>query len=255
MRHPDLTLAVRNLIRRPGFAATAILLLALGAGANAAVFSIVRGILLRPLPYQDPARLVAIWPTRFVNNEDLTYWRDRTRQFEAIGAVSPGWMMALVADGLEPVKVTGARTSDNFFTTLGVPAALGRSLMPGDAAPGRNRVLVISAAIHERQFRGDPEVIGRSVRIDNVAHEIIGVMPAGFEFMQPGTDVWAPLPFDPSSPQHRAQFSQAFARLTDGASVARATEELRALVPAMRGDLKKPDDWGQDLHAVSLQEA
>ena len=255
MRLPDLTLGVRNLIRRPGFAATAILLLALGAGANAAVFSIVRGILLRPLPYQDPARLVAIWPAHFVNNEDLTYWRDRTRQFQAIGAVSPGWMMALVADGLEPLRVTGARTSDNFFVTLGVGTALGRTLMPGDAAPGRNRVLVISSSIYERHFGANPRVIGQSVLIDNVAHEIIGVMPAGFEFMEPGTDVWAPLPFDPSSPQHRAQFSQAFGRLNDTTTVAQATDELRALLPAMRSDLKKSNDWGHDLHALSLQDA
>jgi putative ABC transport system permease protein len=255
MRLPDLTLGVRNLIRRPGFAATAILLLALGAGANAAVFSIVRGILLRPLPYHQPDRLVALWPGNFVNNEDLTYWRERTRAFQAIGALSPGWMMALVADGLEPLKVTGARTSDNFFTTLGVAAALGRTVMPGDAAPGRNRVLVISSALYERHFGADPRVIGRSVMIDNVAHEVIGVMPAGFEFMQPGNDIWAPLPFDPSSPQHRAQFSQGFARLNDVATVAGATDELQALLPAMRRDLKKPNDWGRDLYAVSLQEA
>ena len=255
MRLPDLTLSVRNLIRRPGFAATAILLLALGAGANAAVFSIVRGILLRPLPYQQPDRLVAIWPGNFVNNEDLTYWRERTRRFQAIGAVSPGWMMALVADGVEPLKVTGARTSDNFFTTLGVGAALGRTVMPGDAVPGRNRVLVISSAIYERHFGADPRAIGRSVMIDNVAHEIIGVMPPGFEFMQPGNDVWAPLPLDPSSPQHRAQFSQSFARLIDDTTVAGATDELQALLPAMRRDLKKADNWGRDLHAVSLQDA
>ena len=88
MRLPDLTLAVRHLIRRPGFAAAAILLLALGAGANAAVFSVVRGVLLQPLPYQAPEQLVALWPEGFVNNEDLTYWRERTRSFQAIGADS-----------------------------------------------------------------------------------------------------------------------------------------------------------------------
>ena len=255
MRLPDLTLGVRNLIRRPGFAATAILLLALGAGANAAVFSIVRGILLRPLAYERPERLVAIWPNRFVSNEDLTFWRDRARQFQAIGAVSPGWMMALVADGLEPLKVTGARTSDNFFTTLGVNATLGRALVPGDSVPARSRVVVISTGVFERHFGSDPRVIGRTVHLDNVAHEIIGVMPKGFEFVQPGTDVWAPLPFDPSSQQHRAQFSQAFARLNDAATLASADAELQALLPSMRRDLQKPNDWGRDLSAKSLQEA
>src|SRR5688572_28965007 len=120
MRAHDLTIGIRNLIRRPAFATTAILLLALGAGANAAVFSVVRGILLKPLAYHAPERLVRLWPNEFVSNEEIGYWRDRTHSFEQIAAVSPGWLMALVVEGVEPLKVTGGRTSDNFFTTLGV---------------------------------------------------------------------------------------------------------------------------------------
>ena len=255
MRTPDLTLALRNLIRRPGFAVAAIMLLALGAGANAAVFSIVRGILLRPLAYQQPEQLVSIWPNSFVNNDELAYWRDRARSFHAVAALSPGWMMAFVVDGLEPLKVTGARTSDNFFTTLGVSAALGRTVLPGDAMPGKTAIAVISAGLFERQFKSDPGVVGRSVMLDNGPYEIVGVMPRGFEFLEPGTDVWTPLPFDPSSPQHRAQFSQAFGRLRAGATAEGATEELRALLPAMRRDQKKPNEWGHDIGVVSLQEA
>ena len=139
MRFHDLTLAVRNLLRRPAYTVTALLLLALGAGANAAVFSVVRGVLLRPLPYQEPQQLVMVWPDTFVNNEDLTFWRERTHGFEQIAAISPGWMMSLVVPGLEPVKVTGARTSDNFFTTLGVRAARGQMLKAGDATPAHRR--------------------------------------------------------------------------------------------------------------------
>ena len=115
MRAHDLTLAFRNLLHRPLFAATAILLMALAAGANAAVFSVVRGVLLKPLPFQDPERLVAFWPGEFVSNEEIGYWREHTRSFEQIAAISPGWLMAMVADGYEPLKVTGGRTSDNFF--------------------------------------------------------------------------------------------------------------------------------------------
>jgi hypothetical protein len=126
MRIPDLTLAVRNIFRRPGFAIVAILLLALGAGANAAVFSVVRGVLLRPLPYPEPDRLVAIGPQFFISNQDVDYWRNRTRSFDQIAALSPGWMMGLVAAGGEPIKVTGARVSDNLFRALGASPALGR---------------------------------------------------------------------------------------------------------------------------------
>ncbi len=107
MRFPDLSLAFRNIFRRPGFAAVAIALLALGSGANAAVFSVVRGVLIRPLPFPEPDRLVAVWPNQFISNEDLDYWRERTHSFSEIAAQSPGWMMGLVADGGEPIKVTG----------------------------------------------------------------------------------------------------------------------------------------------------
>src|SRR5262245_13276668 len=111
MRMPDLTLAIRNLIRRPSFAVTAVLLLALGAGANAAVFSVVRGVLLRPLPYERPEELVSIWPHKFVSNDDLAFWRSRARSFADVAAISPGWLMSLASPGIEPVKVTGGRTS------------------------------------------------------------------------------------------------------------------------------------------------
>ena len=183
MHLPPVTRAVRNLTRRPAFTATAILLLALGAGANAAVFSVVRGVLLRPLEVHEPDRLVALGPNAFVSNEEIAYWRDRVHGFSQTAAVSPGWMMALVVDGVEPRKVTGGRTSDNFFRTLGVSAVVGRTIMPGDSAPGQNAVVVLSYSIYEQVFGANPRVIGRSVRLDNVVHEIIGVMPRGFEFL------------------------------------------------------------------------
>jgi putative ABC transport system permease protein len=159
-----------------------------------------------------------------------------------------------VADGLEPVKVTGARTSDNFFTTLGKGTLVGRTLLPGDASPGRTAVVVISFDIYQRHFHSAPGTIGRTVKIDSVPHEIVGVMRPGFEFLEPGTDLWAPLPFDPSTPQHRAPFSRAFARLRPGVSVETATRELRSLVPAMRAGLKRSNDWAHDLRALGLQE-
>lgn len=230
-----------------------MLLLALGAGANAAVFSVVRGVLLRPLPYHQPDRLVMVWPDTFVSNEDLTFWRERARVFESIGSISPGWMMSLVAPGLEPVKVTGGRTSDNFFTTLGVAAARGRALQPGDATPGAAKVVVISAQLHEQHFASDPTVVGRHIALDGVDHEVIGVMPRDFEFREPGTDVWTALPL--SGPQTRGQFSLAFARLRSGVTVDQAHEELQQLTPAMRKEMKKTNDWGREAQVVGLQDS
>jgi putative ABC transport system permease protein len=255
MRAHDLTLAVRNLARRPLFAATAILLMALAAGANAAVFSIVRGVLLKPLPYAQPEQLVAFWPEWFVSNEEIAYWRTHTQSFDEIAAVSPGWLMALVAPGHEPLKVTGARMSDTFFEMLGVGAMLGRTLQPGDSAPGRMGIIVISAELYERHFGARPNVVGSTIDLDGQPHQVVGVMPRGFEFVEPGTDVWAPLLFDPASRNHKAPFSQGYARLAPHASVAGANSELATLVPAMRRDLGKANDWGQTLRVQSLQES
>ena len=253
MRAHDLTLAFRNLFHRPLFAATAILLMALAAGANAAVFSVVRGVLLKPLPYSDPDRLVAFWPDAFVSNEEIDYWRERTHSFDQIAAMSPGWLMALVADGYEPVKVTGARMSDNFFRMLGTRAALGRTIEPGDSTRGRTNVVVLSAELFERQFAANPAIVGSTLRLDGQPHQIVGVMPRGFEFVEPGTDVWAPLLMDPGDARYRGTFSQAFARLEPGASAERAHREVIALTSAMRRDLGKANDWGTTLRIEPLQ--
>ncbi len=254
MRAHDVTLAFRSLFKRPLFACTAILLLALAAGTNAAVFSIVRAVLLKPLPYQQPEQLVAFWPDTFVSNEELAYWRERAHSFEQIAAVSPGWLMALVAEGHEPLKVTGGRTTDNFFQTLGVRAALGRTIELGDAAPGSPRVVVLSADLFGQHFGSDPAVLGRTVHVDGQPHQIVGVMQGGFEFLEPGTDVWTALTLDPRAANYKATFSQALARLRADVTADCATMELASLVPAMRAALGKSNDWGQTIRVEALQQ-
>jgi len=255
MRFPDFSLAVRNIFRRPGFAAVAILLLALGSGANAAVFSVVRGVLIRPLPFPDADRVVAVYPNQFVSNEDLVFWRERTHSFSEIAAQSPGWMMGLVADGGEPIKVTAGRVSDNLFKALGASAALGRTIEPGNATPGQHRVAVLSDSLWRSRFNADPSIIGRGIELDQEPHTIIGVMPPGFEVFGPGTDLWAPLQWTPGTPQFTATFSQSVARLAPGVTPEAATRELVDLVPAMRKALARPNQWGQAMRVQKLQEA
>ncbi len=251
MRVPDLHLAIRNVFRRPGFAAIAIALLALGAGANAAVFSVVRGVLLRPLPYQQPERLVAVWPAAFISNEEVGYWREHTRGFESIATQSPGWLMGLVAEGGEPLKITGAKVSDNLFRTLGASAALGRTIEPGE---GATRVAVLSDGLWRRRFGADANVLGRTIQLDQQPHVIVGVMPPGFEVLQPGTDLWAPMPTDAASDNFKTTFSQAIARLKPDVSIDLASSELQALTPAMRRDLGKANEYGQTIRVAALQD-
>ncbi len=255
MQLPDLSLAVRNIFRRPGFALVAITLLALGAGANAAVFSVVRGVLLRPLPYPEPDRLVAIGPQVFVSYQDVDYWRERTRSFNQIATLSPGWMMGLVAEGGEPIKVTGGRVSGNLFRALGATPQLGRVIESGDAITGQHRVVVISHALWQSRFGGDRNVIGRGVQLDQEPFTVVGVMPVGFEVFEPGTDLWAPLPWDPASTQFTATFSLALGRLAPGATIDGANRELVELMPGMRAAFKRGDDWGRTLRVEALRES
>lgn len=254
MRH-DLRLAFRNLRRRPAFAATAVLLLALGAGANAAVFSVVRAVLLQPLPLGAPDRLAVIWPDEFVSNEAIGFWRDRARSFDAVAGIAPGWLMALVAEGGEAQKVIGARVSDNLFEMLRVEAAVGRAIATGDGVPGRDRVTVISDRLWRHRFAADPQVVGRSVLVDEQPYEVIGVMADTFELLGRETDVWVPLAFAPGSPGHATGMSQALGRLRDGVSVDAATADLLSLVPEMRRALGKSDDWGRTMRAQDLRAA
>jgi hypothetical protein len=255
MQAHDLSLAFRNIFRRPGFAVVAITLMALGAGANAAVFSVVRGVLLRPLPYPEPDRLVALGDRFFISNEDVDYWRSRTRSFEQIAAMSPGWMMGLVAEGGEPIKVTGARVSDNLFRALGASAALGRVLEPGDAVEGRHRVVVLSDSVWRSRFGASREAIGRTIQLDQEPFTIVGVMPPGFEVFGPGQDLWAPLAWTPGNAQFKATFSLGLARLNRGVTAAAAAREIADLVPAMRKDLSRRNDWGRSLSVRPLQES
>ena len=219
MRLADLTIAIRNLARRPGFACTAILLLALGSGANAAVFSRRARCAAEALAIRAAGRVGGLL-ARVVRVERGNRLLARARAVSRIDlGISPGWMMALVADGVEPLKVTAGRVGDNFFSTLGVRAVLGR-LQPGDSSRDRSRVAVISSELHRASLRSDPRILGRSIRLDNVVHEIVGVMPRGFvhgaRHRRLGT---ARVRSDVSSA--RASFNRAVARLAPGVRGAR----------------------------------
>ena len=165
MRVPDLTLAVRNLFRRPAFAVTAMLLLALGAGANAAVFSVVRGVLLQPLAYQQPEQLVAIWPESFDRTKISPTGASAVEASQRSPALSPGWLMALVADGQEPLKVTGgAHVGQLLHDARASPRAIGRTIVPGDATPGSPAGRRAQRGPARAPLRSDPGASGARCR-------------------------------------------------------------------------------------------
>lgn len=248
----DLMLALRSLVRRPGFSLVVVLLLALGAGVNTAVFSIVRSVLLRPLPYADPTSLVAIWPDGYLAPEDMDYLASRVPGLDSIAGVSPGWMMALV-DAQGPLKITADRVSDTYFSMLGVRASLGRTVLEGDADSGRGKVAVLSDRFWRQRYAARPDIIGQFVRIDEEAHEIVGVLPRGAA-LEADTDLWLAYPTAPGTPTYRQAMLQTFSRLSREVSVERVDADVRAMAPAMRDELKRGPDFARTMRVAPLQE-
>jgi putative ABC transport system permease protein len=254
----DVAYAARRLVREPGFAATAILILAVGIGACAAMFSIVHAVLLRPIGVQDPDRLVMIW-TRDVRHEgvgELPYraherLRAGMRSFDDVAILgSVNWWGTLIIDGGEPIGMSCNAVSASFFDVLGARPLLGRTFRPEDDAPAAPRVLVLSHAIWTQHFGEDPEVIGRRVMVREEApaepFEIIGVMPPEFFFPR-GAQYWTPAgPRLARIAQHQGGSHEflfdalnvfyGIARLTPGATLRMARAETAAFLGTVSKD-------------------
>ena len=232
--------AVRSLSRSPGLVLAATLTLALGIGANTAVFSVVNGVLLRPLQFADPDALVAIRPERALALREIEFLRENARTLQNVAAVSPGWLMALTGVA-EPVQLNTARVTGNFFETLGVAPLLGRTFDTASDVLGSEPVAVLSHALWMARFGGAADVLGSTLVLDREPHTVIGVMPPGYEVMFVRPDLWTPLPVDPEAWTWSSASSLAIGRLTDDATVASATSELRTLDVRMREVFSQPD--------------
>jgi putative ABC transport system permease protein len=248
----DAALAARSLLARPRFALPALVTLAIGIGANSAVFSVVRATVLDPLPFREPERLAAIWQT--VGPAELEYLQQNARSFEQVAAFSPGWGYSLVGVG-EPMQVNVARTSTNFFRTLGVAPAAGREFLDSESAQGQAFVVVLSHDLWIERFGGDPQAVGRVVSMNDQPHRIVGVAPARFEAFQPGVQAWIPLEIDRASPFYRSSVALAFGRLRTGMSFAAAESELAAFIPRLREILEAPRDYGRSFAVKPLKDA
>ena len=249
----DVRLALRSFRQHSGFSALAVIIIALGAGANASVFSVVRAVLIEPLPYARPDELVAIWPDGFVSNADVEFLRTRARSFAQVASSSPGWTMSLIGAG-DPQRVTATKTSANLFDMLGVRPMLGRTFTGSEDRPGLNRVAVLSYALWQSKFGGDAAAVGRVVTLENAPHEIIGVMGPDFELLGRDAELWLPLPFDPTSPFWKGTVSQGLARLRAGSDVEAAAHDLQSLLPSWRRELGYEQDWGRASTVAPLRE-
>jgi len=250
----DVRCAFRGLRRSPAFTAASILILALGIGANTAIFSVVRAVLLRPLPYREPDRLAWIWATRvdrdraFYSIPNFLDTKARAKSFEDLAGLTP-WGPTLSGDP-EPERLSALRVTGNAFALLGARAASGRVLARSDAEPDAARVAVLGHGLWTRRFGGDPSVVGRSIRLNGEAYEVVGILPEGFLF--PGADdaelaVPLSLETDARRTERGSNFLRLFGRLASGADVGRAraelagiTRELARLHPEPNGKLTPP---------------
>ncbi len=263
----DLRYGTRMLRKSPGFALIAIATLALGIGVNTAIFSVVKAVLLDSLPYREPSRLVTITdgddennnPTR-VSYGEFSDWKSRQHAFEQI-ALYRGWTPAATGDGT-PRMVFGLRVTQNFFDILGVSPRLGRNFSLDEDRPDRWHVVLLSYPYWVRQFGADQGVIGKTILLDQVPFEIVGVLPSNFQplsFTDAGSppDVWAPLGYDMSQPYacHTCHHLQAMARLRDGITTSQASSEMTTIASQLAREFPKDYSEHADVHVRSLRDS
>ena len=241
----------RALWRTPAFAATAILTLAVGVGASTAMFSVLRAVVLRPLPYPDPDGLVLVWrteqraanepasarPTRSTPSaRALARWRERSRSFESLAGYSAK-NLNLTGGGAAD-RVVALVVSSNFFPMLGVTPARGRNFLPEEEQPGRGRAVILSDELWHARFAADPAILGKTVSLDGESHSIVGVLPAGFETLLATVgshfDVYLPLPSDAEA--SRSLPTRVLGRLRAGVGMAAAQSEMEAITAGLRDD-------------------
>ncbi|MDQ6831313.1 MAG: ABC transporter permease, partial [Gemmatimonadota bacterium] len=250
----ELKYSLRRLRKTPGFTAIVVITLALGIGANTAIFSVVNTVLLRPLPYKEPERLVTIqhfYPALKldapVSAPGFQDYRDKTRDFSGV-AVESNWNVNLTGLG-EPQRLRGSRASAQYFATMGVPAALGRVLLPEEDVDGRNRVVVLSDGGWKRLLGGERNAIGKKMNLNGLDYEIVGVMPPSFqEFWGQNIELWTPLALDPKLFVPRNYTNESLnltARVKPGITIEQAQRDMRAFAERMKKDNPNslPPDW------------
>src|SRR6185369_4153036 len=230
----DLRYGLRIMLKQPGFTLVAVVTLALGIGANTAIFSLVNGILLRPLPFREPDRLVRMLQASpklglsswGVSQADFAAYREQNRSFETIALYNSG-QTNLTGVG-EPQRLEITKVSADFFKVFGVNPYLGRTFVEGEDTPGKNSICVLSYAFWQRRFGGDANIVGSMVSLNNTPTQIVGVMPAEFKFPRVEIDLWTPMALD--TKRTAPYFFAVVARLKPGVQIAQAQADTTEIL-------------------------
>ncbi len=241
----DLRYGFRSLLKRPGFTVVAVLALALGIGANSAIFSVVNSVLLRPLPYKDPEQLVIAWETNpqllsdylKTHNEaapaNFFDWQTESKSFENLAAFR--WQDFNLTGGDTPEQVIGNAVTTNMFATLGVRPALGRDFLAEEGQVGRENVVILGHGLWQRRFGSNLGIVGQTISVNGQPFTVVGVMPEGFEFPRAMSELWTPLaPSDDFKTNRTAHFLYTRARLKPGVTIAQAQAEMDTITARLR---------------------
>ncbi|HKD80995.1 MAG TPA: ABC transporter permease [Candidatus Angelobacter sp.] len=225
----DLRYGARTLLKHPGFACIVVLTLALGIGINTAVFSLVHGILLQPLPYAQPEELVAVGKSN-LTKAMLVGFQQRLTQTE-VATASVNKIFIYSGNG-QAVRLAGNEISSNMFSMLRVTPKLGRMFGRDDQAPGQDHFVILSYSLWQTRFGGDPKILGRTIMLNDVGHEVVGVMPFDFEFPAATSQLWVPAEINLSSSEGMWEFGyNIYGRLRPGATMTAAHAEFDAVYP------------------------
>jgi putative ABC transport system permease protein len=253
----DLKFAFRQLLKNPGFTAVAVVTLALGIGANTAIFSFVETILLKPLPYPNSERLVQIFENNIVNGWHknaigapvLAEWRKQVTVFEGIAARGSA-LYSLTGRGA-PTVLSGAPVSANTFSLLGVKPLFGRDFLPEEEIYGRHHVVLVSYECWRKRFGGDTNILGQSFVLNGEPYEVIGVMPARMQYPEPNLEVWTPLALSPDQLRQRHNHSYlAFGRLKPGVTISAAQTQMDLIAAHMAASDEQNKAWGIELYPM-----
>jgi predicted permease len=267
----DLRYALRTLARSPGFAAAAVATLALGIGANAAIFSVLHAVMWKPMPYERPDELVRITgtytgqgvvvPQTNISPLDALDWRAQCRSLSGVAVYTNG-SVALTGSG-EPLRLRNGVASTNLLSVLGVRPVLGRDFSPDDEVEGHHRVALLAHGFWQRRFGGDPGVVGQTITLAGNPYLVVGVLPAGFRSPIPAAgmepDLWRPFVFPKDPGARGGHFLLAVARLTPGASLGEARKEMELVTSRLRHEYPKTNTgWStqlEDLHRSAARES
>ncbi|HEX9761126.1 MAG TPA: ABC transporter permease, partial [Candidatus Acidoferrales bacterium] len=246
----DVRYALRTLRQKPMFAAVVVLTLALGIGANTAIFTVVNAVLLRPLHYADPDRLMYVlednlkkgWTAFTVSPPNFVDWRAQARSFESLAAVNSNSYN--YSGGEQPERLAGRQVSEGFFAMLGVQPQLGRWFDEAEYQMGRDRVVLLTHSAWQRLFAGDPGVLNRAMLLNGESYTVVGVLPPEFRMYQ--ADLWTPRVFNAGELGRRgSHFLTVMGRLKPGVSVEQARQEMSALAERLAAEYPDTNrDWG-----------